>query len=54
MTNTLNTSSSENTMVLSEGEDFCMHVFSSTIYDLPEMCGGWASHLFSLRQIQVE
>jgi hypothetical protein len=29
MTTTL-TSCSENTMVLSEGEGFCMHVFSST------------------------
>ena len=29
MTTTLNTSCSENTMVLSEGEGFCMHVFSS-------------------------
>jgi hypothetical protein len=29
MTTTLNTPCSENTMVLSEGEDFCMHVFSS-------------------------
>ena len=32
MTTTLNTSCSENTMVLSEGEGFCMHVFSSS-YD---------------------
>ena len=29
MTTTLDTSCSENTMVLSEGEGFCMHVFSS-------------------------
>ena len=29
MTTTLNTSCSENTMVLSKGEGFCMHVFSS-------------------------
>ena len=31
MTTALDTSCSENTMVLSEGEDFCMHVFSSKI-----------------------
>ena len=31
MTTTLDTSCSENTMVLSEGEGFCMHVFSSLI-----------------------
>ena len=29
MTTTLDTSCSENTMVLSAGEGFCMHVFSS-------------------------
>ena len=29
MTTTLDTSCSETTMVLSEGECFCMHVFSS-------------------------
>ena len=33
MTTTLNTSCSENTMVLSEGEGFCMHVFSSYFID---------------------
>jgi hypothetical protein len=31
MTTALDTSCSENTMVVSEGEDFCMHVFSSKI-----------------------
>jgi hypothetical protein len=31
MTTTLNTSCSENTMVLSEDEGFCMHVFSSLV-----------------------
>ena len=30
MTTTLDTSCSENTMVLSEGEGFCMHVFFSS------------------------
>jgi hypothetical protein len=32
MTTAFDTSCSENTMVLSEGEGFCIHVFSSRFY----------------------
>ena len=47
MTTTLDTSCSENTMVLSArrlGEGFCMHVFSSTLLNSDRLIGCLWSH----------
>jgi hypothetical protein len=43
MTTTLNTSRSENTMVLS-GEGFCMHIFSSKIFIFVKTVKGANTH----------